>query len=545
MIKKILTILWMTFTILQISYGQNSDTPIPVTDTYYFKNATVYKSPQTKIENASVLVKNGLIEKVGKNLSIPYDAQVIDMDSLIMYPAFIDAASHTGYKDPEIEIEKARDPGNPSYLQAGHTPQLGMRSVFAQSDAMKGQRNMGFGYAHVLPKGRMLPGKGSVVMTSESDFSDKVLNEDMSLFAQFRPAKRVYPNTILGVMTRYRELFKNAKSYKISTDQYKLNPLGINKPKADEVLNALSPAAHGKQKIFFYTPKIKDIFRAIKLQKELGLDVVLVGLENSADILDNLKKSSNDIVLSLKLPEKLKEIKKEDATDEEWKLYQAKKKAYDRHLHQTKTFLNSGIKISYASLNVKEGDVLKNLRRIYESGVSESDLLACLTTNPSKLLGIDKMTGTLEPGKIANFFVTDKPYFEEKSKVKFVFNNGKLHELKSKSAGGKGDLKSATGTWKYEIIIPDRTEEGKIFISKENEEYIVEVSSDQAAGKKKASSVEIDGNNVSFQLQVDREGMSLDLKYTITIDKESMTGNVDTGVFGSFPLEGSKIEDPE
>ena len=47
----------------------------------------------------------------------------------------------------------------------------------------------------------------------------------------------------------------------------------------------------------------------------------------------------------------------------------------------------------------------KNLSLAIKSGLSEKDALNALTTIPAKLIGVENILGTLEKGKIANFFI--------------------------------------------------------------------------------------------------------------------------------------------
>ena len=59
-------------------------------------NATVEVSPGTSIEEATIVIRDGLIEAVGENLEIPKDARVWDMTGKTVYAGFIDAYSQYG-----------------------------------------------------------------------------------------------------------------------------------------------------------------------------------------------------------------------------------------------------------------------------------------------------------------------------------------------------------------------------------------------------------------------------------------------------------------
>ncbi|MEO1625739.1 MAG: amidohydrolase, partial [Bacteroidota bacterium] len=69
--------------------------------TYAFTNATIYSRYDKKIENATLLVRDGKVEAVGQNISLPPDAIVQSVQGKVIYPAFIDLYSNYGLPDPK------------------------------------------------------------------------------------------------------------------------------------------------------------------------------------------------------------------------------------------------------------------------------------------------------------------------------------------------------------------------------------------------------------------------------------------------------------
>src|SRR6188768_3940360 len=83
-----------------------------VTHTYAFTNINIVQSPGRKIENGTLLIKDGLIAGVGKNIIIPQDAVIIKADSMYAYAGFIDGLCKAGVGQRFTEpSEKIVDPG--------------------------------------------------------------------------------------------------------------------------------------------------------------------------------------------------------------------------------------------------------------------------------------------------------------------------------------------------------------------------------------------------------------------------------------------------
>jgi imidazolonepropionase-like amidohydrolase len=55
-----------------------------------------------------------------------------------------------------------------------------------------------------------------------------------------------------------------------------------------------------------------------------------------------------------------------------------------------------------------------------------------VTIYPAQIFGVDKLSGSVEMGKMANLIVTDGDPLEFKTNVKYIFNNGKPVDLSSR-----------------------------------------------------------------------------------------------------------------
>src|SRR5947207_8681942 len=64
--------------------------------TVAIRNAKIVTVSGPVINKGTVVVRNGLIEAVGENVSVPADAMLVEGESLTVYPGLIDALSNWG-----------------------------------------------------------------------------------------------------------------------------------------------------------------------------------------------------------------------------------------------------------------------------------------------------------------------------------------------------------------------------------------------------------------------------------------------------------------
>ena len=563
--------------------AQNSNNPKEVTATYFLQNANIVASPGQS-SFGSVLVKDGLIAQVGANIQAPYDAQVIDMDSMYIYAGFIDALSHVGLKKKDKEDRpKVKNPGNPPNAVAGITPEHSVYDDYApEESSIKKLREQGYGIAHVVPQGRMLPGMGAIFSLGEGNVAELVIQKEASMFSQLKSANRVAPGTTIGVMAKYRDIYRNAAATSEYNSKYNTNPAGMRRAQPEPAIESFVPVVNKQLSVYFIANSALDVSRVIALQEELGFKLVLSDVEQGWPMATKISSGGYPLLLSMDLPDAIKEEKKEEKddskmTDEEKKkaaevkekaekkkkkeesklsvLEKANKKAkMEREVRKKKSIQEyegqaammekKGIKFAFTGISTKPGDIRKNLKRMIDAGLSEKTALAALTTNAADQLGISKIAGTITKGKLANLVITDKPYFEEKSTIRYVFVDGQMSEMKKDEKKGKvakGAGAALAGEWNYSIEIPGQTQSGTIKITADGDDLLVEVdSADEAGDYEDGTSVAFTDNKLTFDMSVDNDGFQMELSWDIDIEGDTMKGMVKAGQFGSFPMEGTR-----
>lgn len=549
--------------------AQNSDTPKPLSNTHYIKNCFLVKQPGVILSGQNIIVKDGFISDIGPNLKIPYDAQILLADSMYVYAGFIDAYSNTGITKPEQKDRpRIADPGNPPNDIAGITPQFLSNENYNPNDkSVTDMRTAGFGLSQVAPRGMMLPGQSSIFLLGEGNTDEMILKSESAQNFQFETSRGVYPSTLIGIMAKFRDLYQNAKIAGQHEEKFLKKPSGLARPDYNKELKSLYPVTTKKQPLYIVAQKTKDVHKALLLKEEFGFDLVLTEVKQGWHYIDKIKQQNIPVLISLDLPgeekkpqekeakdgekkdslkTEVKEIKKEKL-DPEKKDFDAKKAAIVKeYLAQAANFEKYGINFGFSFLNSKPSDIKKTIKKLIDNGLSENGALAALTTNPTKILGLSHLLGTVEKGKIANLTITDKSYFDEKSVIKFVFVDGKKYDYSEKprkQKDGKTDHKMI-GLWSYEVEIPGAIQKGKINIKKDGSDFKISVKDDTSSNEDVATDINVDGTKLTFSIMA---SLSTPVKVDFSLDFEDKiyTGNVNLASFGSFPIKGSYDGDPK
>ncbi|NNK89164.1 MAG: amidohydrolase family protein, partial [Saprospiraceae bacterium] len=244
------------------------------------------------------------------------------------------------------------------------------------------------------------------------------------------------------------------------------------------------------------------------------------------------------------------DLEKEKKEDPETIAFKERKaKAIAEYEKQAAVFEEAGIHFGFSMLDTKPGDVKKNLNRMISSGLTRETALKALTIYPAEILGIDHIAGSISEGKMANFFLTDKPYFDKESNIRHIIIEG-VHEKikvkkKSKSKVEEGKYEELQGTWSYVVDIPEDRRTGEIIVNITGDEIEINLIDNQEPDEvEEATDIEIKENQLAFTIMVN-EGNELPIRISLEFEGEDFSGTVSAEGIGSFPIDGKKIETPE
>ena len=526
-----------------------------ISDTYAITNATIFAAPGQQATKGTVLFRDGVIMGVGSNLDLPIETQVIAGDSLYIYPGFIDGAGLMGITRPK-EIEKPKDfvSSAPSDEIAGITPWRTIADQFTiTGNQVDDWRKAGFTISQILPDGGMIPGKTSVMILGHEG-SVNVLLENVALAANFRGSRGMYPATAVGVMAKFRDVYRNTL---LTLDHSKLyaTTSGVKRPEISPTQAAMATVVQKQIPVIFTTGSDLEVRRAIALQKELDFKLILSGLENYENVIELIKSSGTPVLIKLQVPDDkaVKAEKSDQATTATKAQYDRVKQAYDKALKQAALLEKAGIPFGFSTIETKPGDVLKTIQTMVTNGLSEKAALAALTTNTAAILGISRMAGTIEKGKIANLVVSTDSIFSESAQIKHVVADGYVfdYEIKKKSVKENGksenDIVKAEGVWEYISETPAGSSGGQLTVSREGSDYSGSITYDDPSGGGQVSTpirnVSLSGKTLHCEFDVNAGGNNLVVTINCEISGSKMEGTMSIAEYGSFPLS-AKLTTP-
>ena len=564
---------------LPAARAQQPDAEIPrASRTYALVGARVVVAPGRVIERATVVVRDGLIADVGPNVRVPFDAQRLAGDSMTVYAGFVDALGQVGFPRPETpqNLPRVPNPDQPPRDRSGLEPDRRASTMLKVDDgSIEAHRKAGFGAVHTVPYGGFLPGQGALLLLSGDAPEALVLRDRTSLFATFQTARGVYPGTPMAIMAQWRTLGRETVRRNAQRDAYTRSAAGRARPAFDPVTDALAPVVRGELPVFFHARSILEAHRALRLKDELGLRMVLVGVPDAADMIDEIKGARVPLLLTLDLP---KEPAKADSTAArdssgvqpvggysaafqigtfanlagERSNLESRVRASATVYTETAARLDrAGVPFAFTTLGMKAADVQKNIRRMITAGLTEDAAIAALTTRPAEIVGAAAQLGTVERGKIANLVVTRGSYFDPKGAIRLVFVDGMPYRYEAPAAGaaagarrggaGAGAATSgvvAVGSWSYEVDSPQGVVGGTLTITGTPGALGGTITNSALGSDAIAlTDVALNGDALSFGLTAPQMGA---LSATVTISGDTFSGTLTVPGAGAVQMTGSR-----
>lgn len=364
--------------------------------TIAIKGGKIYTAEKGRVyEDGILLIKNGKIVSVGKNIRIPKKAKILDFSNYEIVPGFIDNHSHIGTPPENL---------NESPVVFG--PQHKILDVLSPDKTFWEKAYKG-GVTTVVTgpgSGSVSSGQAVVIKTWGGSIDERILLEKGGIKIAMG-GKRSSPKTSMGVTSLLREKFIKAKEYEKKKDTWLKGKKDSSPPEKDLSLEAFSDVLSGKDRIRAHVHSAHDILSILRLKDEFNFDLTL---HHSTE--------------AYKVP---KEIAKRNVKVVGMPLF-ARLGVSDSVMYTGKIMNDHGILFAFhtddpvVSSKWQRGNAGMGIRY----GMTEQAALEAITINPALIANVGERVGSLKKGKDADFVIIDGRWYEPKSRIEKVYING-------------------------------------------------------------------------------------------------------------------------
>lgn len=377
------------------------------------KAKRIYTVGTEYIEDASMLIKDGKIAEIGKDISVNSDVEVLDFGDRFIMPGLIDSHTHLGVWG-DGEGPGSHDGNEWTSIVRGDVRIWDSINIKQMSfnTALEG----GVTTVQVLPgSSNAIGGTCCVLKTKGSSLDDMLIKKHTGLKGALgHNVKRRHGQlqnhggaTRMGIASTIRDYFNEVEMYKIkkeqAEDQGKKFKTELKYESGLKVLNKEMPFR-------VHAHRHDDIATAIRICEAYGVDYSIEHCTDGHLIRDYVGSKKAYVTLG---PGLSSSGKNESAN------YTDKNPAI---LHE------SGAKVSLTSdhpfLNIRY--LIQYGAIVHKSGLNKHETLLALTLNPAKAMGVDERVGSLEIGKDGDFIVLAGEPLTLKGRIEKTYIYGEL-----------------------------------------------------------------------------------------------------------------------
>jgi imidazolonepropionase-like amidohydrolase len=380
------------------------------------KNGYIVPISSAPIEEGIILIENGIITDIGKNIPIPEKAEVIDASNNWILPGFIESHTTLGTTDqygagnmdetydPDTAQMKIIDAINPFDKNIRYARSAGITTVMAAP----GRKNVIGGQTAVL----RLSGKTveQMVLLSPAGVKMSLGEGPKTTYG----SKGRLPSTRMGSAYVIRKALIEAKEYSQKWDDYRekyKKDQDTAPPTRDLRLEILSQVLTGELTVFIESYRVDDIMTSIRLIDEFKLKAVLVGCAEGYKVAEEIGKRKIPVIIS------------------PFGIGPRRMETKEINISNAAVLAQKGVKIvlkSEESLgmgNIRELPLIAALA--VKGGLDRETALRAITLTAAEFLGVDDRIGSLEKGKEGNIVISDGDPLNYKTQIKRVLIQGK------------------------------------------------------------------------------------------------------------------------
>jgi imidazolonepropionase-like amidohydrolase len=399
---------------------------------YLLRGGTIHTISGPVIENGSILIRDGKIVGVGKDLPAAEGVTVVDVTGRQVYPGMIDSGSMVGLDEID-SVEASNDVNEAGLLN----PQLrALTAVNPSSEHIEATRANGVTSVIAMPDGDLISGQMALIHLDGGTNDEMAVLPSAAIHLKF-PAIETTPipphevsddedpktaveeqpipfeeakAKYLARMDELNTFFDDARRY------WRAKQAGIRAMAENRKFEAMIPVFEGKTPMFVTAVRAQTIREAIEFADKQKIRIILADPYEAYQVLDLIKAHDIPVVLG---PTNTLPLNRDDD--------------YDRSFTTPGELFKAGIKFSIATFSTSRS---RNLP--YEAaaavpfGLPHDEAYKAISLNAAEIFGVSKRLGSIDEGKTADLIITDGDPMEARTQIKSVFIDGKPVDLETR-----------------------------------------------------------------------------------------------------------------
>ncbi len=398
-------------------YEASLERPTKTRGVYAIRNVTVHPMTAPPIEGATVVIRDGKIEAVGKSVTIPRGAKIYDGKGHHLYPGYIDACTTLGLTEIG-SIAATIDTTETGQFNPNSRAEIALNP---DSELIPVTRVNGTTTVVATPTGGVFSGMGCVMNLDGWTWEEMVIKTPIGLFMNF-PAPSAAPNQSAEARrrdweTRVRpvnEFLENARRYLRAHQAAGKD--GIPAHERDPRFDAMIPILEGKLPVMVRVNSALGIQAAIRWAEEQRLRLVIVGGSEAHKVADLLREKQVPVIL-----------------EGVHNMPSAESEPYDEPFLLPKRLHEKGVRFCIASNDASNARNLPyHVATAVAHGLPREEALKAITLYPAQILGLSHRLGSIEVGKDANLVLLSGDPLDIRTEVIQVWIAGRPIEMTSK-----------------------------------------------------------------------------------------------------------------
>jgi hypothetical protein len=535
----------------------NSQAAAPA-GTWALTNARVETVTKGRIEKGTIVIRNGIIEAVGPNVTPPSDARVVDLAGRTVYPGFIDLTSSMGIPTPTQPQGGpggggggGQNAGAPARYVGLEPGRVIANEVAPSAADIRASRDAGITTALIAPSRGTFRGLSALIPMRDDSSARYVVKAPVGMHMGFQGVAGRYPATLLGVIAYERQQLYDAQRHGLLMDRYKAGDRGVPRPAYDANLDALVPVVRGQLPAFFGASNENEIRRAVDIAKEFDLKLTIVGATEAFRALDAVK-TARPLVVSVEFPQPVevtgwayRGAQRRELNDS------ATRDAAVRKIVEANaaTLNRAGVKFALAPGALKPNDFIANVRKAIAAGLPREVAVEALTIHAAEIAGVGDQLGSIEPGKIADLVVADGPPLGDSTRIRTVFVDGIDYDVVpsaasrngQRAAGGggrSGEMAQVAGTWVMTVNGPQGAMTSTMTLTQTADAIDGNMISE--FGTAAISEGRVNGRTLTWSASFQMGGERTTVNFEADVDGSRMTGRLRAGEMGAMTFTAEK-----